>query len=209
MMTLRWQTRSHRRCVMSITFLHADTILASTFLADDSLCSWNVEKGTFLHNICVQEVQRVIASPHHPFVIAVTSQDATVCDVEVGRHLALPKYARAATFMPDGSAFVTGGHDNRLSTWSLQPLLAIQAREANRQITLLPGQGPAFVGITSEGPQVGITPHLLFLYPILMFLPQSSLLTPCQSRPMDGLQSQYILWTKPWFCGTLPQVNRC
>lgn len=101
-------------------------------------------------------VVEMIASPHHPYVVAVHSgpRKLTIFDARGGVRLYLGTSSSTAAFMPDGASLVGANGNGGLTTWDLRPLLKDLERTPEGVLPFSDGEELLSTGNSLQGPQV-------------------------------------------------------
>lgn len=142
--------------IYAVTFSDSDTVLVSSTRTGASLRAWDVTTGTLLHNPGYDNLWDVVGTPRHPFVIATgyALQKALVYNAKLGKTFDLPKAARAAAFIGDGHAFITGDLRGRLTTWDLSTLLGQGEQNSEHGDSPSDGETSELTGMPLHGPPV-------------------------------------------------------
>lgn len=158
--TLVHLLKGHKASIDTVAFVHRDTIMVSQSY-DDSIFTWDVERGARLHKFDVTDTWGVISSPRHPIIIVLNRGDSTIlCDAQLGGCARLSECYSEAVFFPDGSKLICGyGHES-LAVWDLQLLLDERKRRLNAGVPLSDVDDLVFHVTSLDKPRVSLMPPL-------------------------------------------------
>ncbi|SPO23831.1 uncharacterized protein UTRI_03641_B [Ustilago trichophora] len=117
--------RDHHDEVWSLQFSHDGTRLA-TAGADKTILIWSVLDDYKLLQKFVplsDDISSVAWSPDDKRLLVTSDVDVTLCQLETGSMLTLREHSytvATATWLPDGSGFVTGGMDGKIVYWDAE-----------------------------------------------------------------------------------------
>lgn len=112
-----WETTDIVSVIYSLTFGDSDQILISESGRQDhddaqTICIWSVETGTRRHTIDVEDVKKVYALPHDPFIVVSTwDSGVSVYDAKTFRVVKRVAAAKAVDFMHAERRLVTAHAD--------------------------------------------------------------------------------------------------